>query len=427
MPDWSKSMQQSFEYYIVNPDTWKDMTLLTTVKSCTITRNADADTLGSATIDIVDPVGECYIRVYLITIQNGIREKHPLGTFLVQTPSSSYDGKTRNVSMDAYTPLIELKEKQPPLGYYEPKTVYYKVEYNGSEYTETQETLNPVNGQIVEGVKTSNGKQVYSGTTTGGDDIYYCLSENVMSLAYRLVRENVRAPVVCTDCSSTLDYDFVADTDDTWFSFLNDLVANSNYEFALDELSQILFAPVVNTNAMQATWTYSDDNSSILYPDLTTNHDLSMIPNVVQVLYSTTDGVFYVAVKNEDINSPTSVQNRGREIVYRVTDPNVVGKPTDPQTKSQIVDLAKRLLKELSSVEYTASYSHGYCPVRLNDCVRLNYTRAGLKNIKARVVSQTIKCDTGCKVTEKAAYSSNNITAIKVYDASDQLLEEYND
>jgi hypothetical protein len=33
------------------------------------------------------------------------------------TPSVSHDGKNNDISMDAYTPLIELKEGLPPLGY----------------------------------------------------------------------------------------------------------------------------------------------------------------------------------------------------------------------------------------------------------------------------------------------------------------------
>ena len=115
MADWLASMQQTFEYYIVDPGTWKDTKRLDNVKSCSISRDSDSETLGSATIDVTDSLGECYIRVYLITIQNGIKEKHPLGTFLVQTPSSSFDGKIRSVSMDAYTPLLELKENPPPL------------------------------------------------------------------------------------------------------------------------------------------------------------------------------------------------------------------------------------------------------------------------------------------------------------------------
>ena len=90
MPDWTQSMQRTYEYYIVDPGTWRDVQKLDTVKKCTINRDSTVDTLGSATFDIVDSVGESYIRVYLITIQNGIKEKHPLGTYLVQTPSSVF-------------------------------------------------------------------------------------------------------------------------------------------------------------------------------------------------------------------------------------------------------------------------------------------------------------------------------------------------
>ena len=108
MPDWSASMQQTFEYYVVDPGTWKDIKRLDNVKSSTINRDWEADTLGSASIDMVESLGECYIRIYLIAIQNGLKEKFPLGTFLIQTPSTNFDGKITNVSVDAYTPLIEL-------------------------------------------------------------------------------------------------------------------------------------------------------------------------------------------------------------------------------------------------------------------------------------------------------------------------------
>ena len=117
MPDWTLSMQQTFEYYIVDPATWKDDKKLDTVKSSTISRDSEAETLGSATVDITESLSECYIRIYLITIQNGIREKHPLGTFLVQTPSFNFDGKIETTSLDAFTPLMELKENMPPIGY----------------------------------------------------------------------------------------------------------------------------------------------------------------------------------------------------------------------------------------------------------------------------------------------------------------------
>ena len=110
MADWLSTMQQTYEYYIVDPGTWKDIKRLDNVVKSSIKRDSSAETLGSATIDITGTLEECYIRIYLITIQNGFREKHPLGTFLVQTPSYKYDGKVQTVSLDAYTPLLELKE-----------------------------------------------------------------------------------------------------------------------------------------------------------------------------------------------------------------------------------------------------------------------------------------------------------------------------
>ena len=252
-------------------------------------------------------------------------------------------------------------------------------------------------------VSTTTGEPVFK-QTIGTEESYYCVpaESSVISLACRLTDENLRAPVIRTDLSTALHYDFISDTDDTWFSFLKDLIGNVNYEFALDELGRVLFAPKQKIDSIQPVWTYSDDNSSILYSDLTMDHDLYGIPNVVEVVYSTTNDILYATARNEDINSPTSIQNRGREIVHRVTDPELIGTPT----QAQVQDYADRLLESLSTVEYTISYSHGYCPVRLGDCIRLNYVSAGIKNIKAKVISQSIKCDAGCKVTEKAVFTT---------------------
>lgn len=348
MPNWSASMERTYEYYIVDPGTWKDAKKLNGVHSCDISRDSDSETLGSATISVDEKLGECYIRIYMVTIQNGIRERFPLGTYLVQTPSEGFDGKVRKVSLDAYTPLIELKENPPPLGY-----------------------------SILKG-------------------------ENVMDIAYRLVRENVRAPVVKAECSTTLHSDFVANTSDKWSTFITDLIALAKYELSLDELGQVLFAPKQELESLQPVWTYNDDNSSLLYPDITVDHDLYGIPNVVEVIYSNGDDYFYSRVVNDDSNSPISTVKRGREIIYRDTGPSISGIPT----QDMIDEYAEQLLKSLSVLEYTISYSHGYCPVRVGDCVRINYSRAGLMNIKAKVISQSIKCDPEAKVTEKAIFTT---------------------
>lgn len=348
MTDWLSSMQQTFEYYVVDPISWKDIKLIENVKSCTINRDIGADTLGSAKLEVSESLGEVYVRIYLITIQNGVREKHPLGTYLVQTPSTSFDGKRKGISMDAYTPLLELTENQPPLGFHLLK------------------------------------------------------DENVMTRAYELAQNHARAPIVKPSCSTNLHDNFVSDVQDTWLTFLVGLVSNAKYSFSLDEMGRILFSPNQDTASLQPVWTYTDDNSSILYPTLKLDHDIYGIPNVVEVIYSNGHNYYYSKVVNDDPNSPISTVNRGREITHRVTDLDLIGDPTD----NQIDEYANQLLRELSSIDYTVTYTHGYCPVRIGDCVRLNYSRMGLTNIKAKVTRQSIKCEPGCPVSETAVFTT---------------------
>ena len=148
-------------------------------------------------------------------------------------------------------------------------------------------------------------------------------------------------------------------------------------------------------------WTFNDDNSSILYPEINLKHDLYGIPNVVEVVCSTGSKKYTARVENNDPNSPTSIMNRGREILYRETEPNIQGNPTE----AEIDEYARILLESLSSVEYQISYTHSYCPVRIGDCIRLNYKKAGLEGIKARVISQSIKCEKGCSINETAVFT----------------------
>lgn len=352
MPDWTKSMVQSFEYYTVNPLTWADEKEISTVSSCEINRDASAETLGSASFSIDSFIGECYIRAYLITIQNGVRERHPLGTVLVQTPSHDYDSKILTSSITAYTPLIELKEKYLPIGHTVPK------------------------------------------------------GENIMRHACSITSENVRAPVITASNDKTLNYDFTAGNDETMLSFTSSLIANAGYRYDLDEMGNILFCPEQSLDALQPRMTFHDGNSSILYPNVNLSRDLYGIPNVIEVLYSSSSNSFYAKAVNNDPNSPTSILSRGRQIMSRITNPEISGIATQ-----EIIDeYAQKRLEFASSITGTITYTHGYYPVRVGDCVSLEYKALREINpqfypIKARIVSQSISCTTGCPVEETAEFS----------------------
>lgn len=350
MPNWSSSMKQTYEYYKVDPTTWSNQEKIDNVISADIKRDSGNDTKGSASYKVSSDLGELYIRTYLITTQNRVVERHPLGTHLCQTTGDEFDGKRKNITLDGYSPLVELKEKHPPIGYAIAK------------------------------------------------------NQNILDVASRLVRENVRAPVISGRDDTTLSQSFVANLDDTWFSFISDLLYYAWYELDVDEMGRVIFSPIVDTNSLQPVWVYNDDNSSIIQPDLTIDRDLYGIPNVLEVIYSREDGaVLYSKVVNDDPDSPISTVSRGREVVTRITDPDIYGTPT----QAYLDDYAKSQLKQLSALEYTLTYTHGYCPVRVGDCVLLNYERAGLRRVKAKVTRQSIKCETGCQVQETAIYTTS--------------------
>lgn len=347
MPDWAKSMQQTFEFYSVDPYTWGNKERIKNIEKATIKRDLTVKTLGSATFDTHEDIGEKYIRPYLVTIQNGIEERLPMGTYLVQTPSTKFDGRRSTVTMDAYTPLLELKDSLPPIGYTVMK------------------------------------------------------NEEIMDSAYMLTKEHLRAPVVAPSNTETLTTDFVADPKNTWLEYLIDLVSRAKYHYMLDEMGRVLFMPDQTFASLQPVMTFNDDNSSILLPELTLQRDLYGIPNVVEVVYSDSGQVLTSVKKNEDKNSPISIQNRGREIWYRDTDPKFSG----TMTQEMVDEYATSLLEQVSCLEYTVTFSHGYYPVNIGDAVRLNYRAAGLNDVKAMVISQTINCVAGCTVETTAKYT----------------------
>lgn len=353
MIDWHSSMEQTYEFYEVDPGTWRDKKRLTNILSCNISRDLESDTLQTARFSTTDIIGEMYIRVYMIAIQNGINYKFPLGTFLTQTPSKKFDGKQSTIDIDSYSPLLELKDDKPDIGY-----------------------------TILK-------------------------DENIMDNVCALTDEFVRAPVIfATEVPDKLSNNFTAEPDESWMDYLSALMLNANYNYMLDEMGRILFAPKQDTESLAPVWTYNDDNSSILYPDTTEEYDLYDIPNVVEVYYSGTDGsgnniILRSTARNDDKESPTSTVARGRIVKHRETNPQISGVPD----QEYLDRYAKQLLKDFNSLEYKITYSHGYTPTMIGDCVRLNYKRAGLNNVKAKIIGQEIDCTSGCKVNETAVYT----------------------
>lgn len=348
--DWTRSMSQTYEFCVVDPGTWKDKKLITNVESCTIVRDLEVETLGSATITCDDDYTDEYVRSYLVVDQDKVRDRIALGTHIFQTPNVKHDGKHRSMDQEGYTPLLELKEKYVDMGF-----------------------------AVMKG-------------------------QNVLSTAEALIKTRMRAPFVSQVSSDTLADNFIANLDDTWLTYVTDMLAMAKHGFSVDPMGMVSFAKHMSPEVLRPKWTYTDDNSSILQPSVTLKRDLYGIPNVVECIFSPQTGRhLYSRVVNDDKNSIVSTVRRGREVTYRDTSPNV----TEGITQGQLDAYARNVLKEMSSLEFEVSYKHGYCPVTVGDGVRLNYTRAGISNRAAKVIRQSIKLDSGCQVDETAVYTDS--------------------
>lgn len=337
-------VSDTYEFYEVDPGTWADMRLLEGMDEANVVFDSEQDIKGNAKMRGEEDLGEAYVRVYLV--RDG--RKRPLGSWLVQTPARSHDGRSRTVNMDAYSPLLELMDNLPPVGYFFPA------------------------------------------------------GANIVKSVIAAARENCHAPVLdAVDAGVRLFAEpYVAELDESWLEFLAGALAKADMEFGLDEMGDILIIPVRDIAAMQPVHTFGDDNASIVMPDMEDSRDLYGIPNIVEVVCSTEAACVVGRAENDSPSSPMSTVCRGRDVTVRDTSPDL----EDP-TQEEADAYAARRLAELSSVEHEVVFEHDYVEgLRVGDCVLLRFARADIY-ARAIVARQEIATETGCLVRTTAKYT----------------------
>lgn len=351
MIDWTKSMRQSFEFYLVDPDSLTDIKKLDCVISASITYDYDSELFSYGTIEC-DYIGnEIYVRIYLIAEQNNETERHVIGTLMAQSPSKTLGTTRTSTTYQCYSVLLESRDKLLPLGY----------------------SLNK--------------------------------SARISTNAKDILDDSLRRPCISsiTDNTETLFDTFVSNPDDSPLSFVSDLLDKVDAHIEVTTYGDVLIVPNQQVNELSPVYVFKDDESSILYADLTVEKDIFAIPNRLEVYLSNAGGSMYSEAENNDQNSILSIPNRGRVIAKRETEPAITGTPT----QAELDEYAKRTLHNLSELQYDITFEHGYHPdVAVGRCVLLNYGEE-FKNVRAYIKAQTIDCRTGCKITSTAVITEN--------------------
>ena len=364
MIDWTKSMKQTYEFYIINPTSGNSISKLDKVTGASVNRDITSDTQVSGSINYDGELGEVYVRIFLVAEQGEEIEKIPLITMLCQSPSVTFNGKKRSSSITGYSPLLELQNLYPPIGYTIPK------------YSPGQ------------------GKNL-------GDIVYDIYSEH-LRMATLPISEDLT-----TATADFLNTPYVADPSDSWFNLCQKLLNPVSYFPRVDEYGKVYFDKKKSLSKMTPIWTYNTSNSSIFGSDITVDMDIYNIPNVVEVIATLTNGkTVSVVVENDDKNSPTSIPSRGRKVVHREINPENMGKIA-AENFAAVKDYAYNILEQANILQYSVSYTHGYCGTNVGDCVYIDYPLAGISMEKAYIVSQSIECKTGCTVSETAIMTKN--------------------
>ena len=345
MADWTRGMRRTYEFWRVNPDTWGDSERIESVTACSVTRDADDPVLGGATFSMDAWEGEMYVREYLVTYQFGLRERWPLGVHLLQASDWDFNGMRGTTDIQASTPLKELQDDAPPIGFF-----------------------------------------INSGNTS--------------AQGARLMSTYGRMPVNTPADGMPITNAIVASDSDSWLSYISTVLAKGGEEIALDSRGAAHIVPQRNPRALRPAMTFDDSNSSILHPDVKVASNISTVPNVIEVVYSTETGVMTETLVNSDASSESSTVTRGRRVLHRNTSPSLPDNPT----RDDVAAAAAMLMKGLGHGEYEVTFTHGFVPdVTVGTAVRLNYRRMGL-NVVAMVVRQVIDCTPSCPVTTTARY-----------------------
>lgn len=336
--NWSKGYSVQHYATIVDVRTWKDIEKFN-VESGSITRSTTDSLIESADLEI-EPRSEFnfqqerWIRVYVDIRQNEGSYHGPLFTGLVCSPSKNIDGNTIKNNIQCYSVLKPAEDVLLPKGWYaSTKLDATKIIKNLLDVTPAPVSIDRVYGQLTDNI--------------------------------------------------------VAENNETNLSMVNKIIDLMNWRISISGDGSIIIGskPAITEDIIR----FDSIEKDSLETDVTVNYDWFGCPNVFRATYNTLMAI----AKDENAESPFSIQNRGREVWMEETDCKL-------GTNESLETYAKRRLKEEQSVAYNVDYKRRFHPdVNVGDIIKLDYPAQEIIGYFT-VESQTINLGYSVSVSEKA-------------------------
>ena len=342
--DWTKGYSSNWRVMYVDPNTWADLYEFKGVDSIKITRDCSSATplMESAQFkisqDIYDGAPYGWYRVELLPIQNGSSELYALGTFLVDRSTETYNYNTKSVNLSGHSVLYPATKMYFDDGGYIPKGM------NGPEWCKRR-----LNESLPFGI------QIFI------DDAPFSLNDYI-----------------------------VYSSSDSYLKAIWKILDDSGWCIQLDGWGNIHIRKIPD----HPTFSFDHYKKKILQPEITRDHDVSDIPNVLRII--TEDEV--VEIENNDppdISSVSIPARLGLKFYEQETNPTLINGETPTM-------YAMRRLRALSVVETRISYTREYLPdLYLFD--KIEGFIDGFGPVEEMMIDrQDITCENGVTVQEDA-------------------------
>lgn len=329
--EWDKGYSASYYMTEVDPATWKDVERFD-IKGGSISRSLDG-LRQSASVECNNYPRdkERYVRIYMDVMQSGEGAHEALFTGLATSPDRDIRGSWTENNVQCYSVLKAADDVILPRGFY-----------------------------------------AASGVS--------CTSVLEKLLA------PVSAPIEFDGEAPALTNDIVAESGETNLTMVERVLAAIGWNMRIFGDGHIRFEPYSN----EPVATFDPLEFAVIETDISIESDWFSCPNVFM---ASSNGVTAIA-KDEDPDSPLSIQNRGREVWYYENGISL-------NTNETISDYAARRLAEEQEYIVTARYDRRYVPdVLPGDMVRLHYPEQEL-NDDYMVTSQTIALGYSAKTSEE--------------------------
>ena len=251
MINYSNGISATYYAARVNPQTWADAGEISII-SGNITKKAGSDLVESADITVSEDIGtEAWIRVYMIAEQGGAKERVPLFTGIVSSPSRNIKGAQETRKLDCYSVLKVAADILLPIGWFAPAR------------------------------------------TNGGELI-------------RILLSDLPCPVEVDEGSPNIISSFVAGNNDSKLSVAQEIAEAINWQIKVRGDGSVRICP----KPLTISGTFDNIENDIIETSVTDNRDIFSVPNVLRV----TLGGSAATARDDDPDSIYSTVNRGREI-----------------------------------------------------------------------------------------------------------------